>query len=213
MIRCLDIHTHHDCPQPYGVVDVSCENFTPNDGQFFSVGLHPWSTAHEPSPELWANMEKAATNSCVVAIGECGIDKLKGGPLFRQMLVFKRQIDLSEKLQKPLIIHDVKAHDVIVGIKKDLNPSQNWVVHGFRGKPTVAKMLTDAGIFLSFGENFNEDSLKSTPHEMILAETDESLLDIFAVIEKISKTLERNFTEQIAVNVSKFLGLNDNLTS
>lgn len=213
MIRCLDIHTHHPVPQPYGVVNSDCENFIPIEGQFYSVGLHPWTTSQDPAPELWENLEKSATFPNVVAIGECGIDKLKGGPLFRQMLVFKRQIELSEKIRKPLIIHDVKAHDVIVGIKKDLQPRQNWVVHGFRGKPTVAKMLTDIGIYLSFGERFNEEAIRVTPPEMILAETDESALDIFTIIRGISASLGMDFTEQIVVNVSKFLGLKDNLTS
>lgn len=79
------------------------------------------------------------------------------------MQVFRRQAELAESLCKPLVIHCVRAHDIVIGIKKELKPRQNWVIHGFRGKPTVARMLLDAGMWLSFGPRFNPDSLEVTP--------------------------------------------------
>ena len=180
------------------------------EGQLYSIGIHPWDTDINPGSIDWDKFTFMASQPCVMAIGECGIDKLKGGPLFKQMLIFKQQIDLSEKLGKPLIIHDVKAHDVIVGLKKDLNPSQNWMVHGFRGKPSVAKMLTDAGIFLSFGEKFNPDTPKEVPSNMLLAETDDSPLYISEIIQKLSANLGHDVTNLIASNTFEFLFGNSN---
>lgn len=210
MIRCLDIHTHHPAPQPLGVVSSGLSDFNPIEGQLYSVGIHPWLSDKMPSEDDWKKLEQIAKMPCVKAIGECGIDKLRGGPMFRQLLILKKQIELSEKMGKPLILHDVKAHDIILGLKKDLNPRQYWVVHGLRGKPGVAKMLTDAGIFVSFGEYFNMESLKITPPNLILAETDESSLSIETIIARISDKLERDVTELIASNTSKFLNLENN---
>lgn len=207
MTRCLDIHTHHPAPQPLGVVSSGISDFNPVEGQLYSVGIHPWLTETMPTEEDWIKLEKIAELPCVGAIGECGIDKLKGGPMFRQLLILKKQIELSEKLRKPLILHDVKAHDMILGLKRDLSPTQNWVVHGLRGKPGVTKMLTDAGIFVSFGENFNEETLKVTPQELMLAETDESLLSIEIIIGRMSECLGKDITELIASNTSRFLNL------
>ena len=209
MIRCLDIHTHHEAPQPLGIVSASFNSFKPLEGQSYSLGIHPWDSGQLPSAAEWAEFENLAELPCVVAIGECGIDKLKGGPMFKQLLVMNRQIEISEKLQKPLIIHDVKAHDVIVGLKRDLRPSQNWVVHGLRAKPTVAKMLTDAGIWVSFGEKFNPDTLKEMPGDMMLAETDESSLTIQEIISNLSSCLGRDITDLIAENTSRFLRINE----
>lgn len=206
MIPCLDIHTHHPAPRPAAVVAIIPGDFNPEPEQRYSVGIHPWDSFNSPSPETLSLLEKIASHPSIVAIGECGIDKLKGGPMFRQLQVIHRQIELSERLQKPLIIHDVKAHDVIVGLKRDLNPTQKWLVHGFRGKPTVARMLTDAGIYLSFGEKFNEESLMMTPRGMILAETDESLLSIEEIIANISKAVGKDMTEEITANTARFLG-------
>ena len=201
----LDIHTHHPAPQPCGVIAVNPSEFQPIPDQFYSIGIHPWDIGGEINEDTWESLEKYASDPQVVAIGECGIDLLKGGHLFKQMQVFKRQIDLSEKIHKPLIIHDVRAHDVIVGLKRDLKPTQQWMVHGFRGKPTVAKMLNDAGIWLSFGEKFNPLSLQAVPVEMILAETDESEMSIFEIIKTLSAVKGTDLTQDIARNVGRFI--------
>ena len=205
MTLCLDIHTHHPAPQPMGVVSCGITDFNPMEGQFYSVGIHPWDTQNSPSAQDWAELERIAALPCVVAIGETGIDKIKGGFLFRQINVMRRQIDLSESLGKPLIIHDVKAHDVIVGLKRDLNPTQKWVIHGFRGKPSVAKMMTDAGIYLSFGEKFNPDTPATIPPHLMLAETDESLLSIEEIIKNLSENLNRDIRYLIEENTRSFL--------
>ena len=211
MTRCLDIHTHHPAPRPWAVVDAPFQDFSPLEGQRYSVGIHPWLTIGNIPLQQWEALEKAAMCPEVVAIGECGIDKIKGGFMFRQVSAMQKQVELSEKLGKPLIVHDVKAHDVVVGLKKDLEPKQNWVVHGFRGKPTVAKMLTDAGIYLSYGENFNSEALLITPPDMILAETDESILPIEAIIEKLSAVLGFDAMPLVEANTAKFLSGNPSI--
>lgn len=210
MTLCLDIHTHHPAPQQNAVISMPVEEFDPMEGQWYSVGIHPWLTKgltkESISKETWNLLEKLASIPQVVAIGECGIDKVNGGFLFQQLIVLQKQINLSETLGKPLILHDVKAHDVITGLKRDLKPKQNWAVHGFRGKPTVAKMLTDAGIYLSYGEKFNPESLPVVPQHMILAETDESLLSIEEIIANLSVAAGKDMTEIIAANTARFLG-------
>lgn len=203
----LDIHTHHPAPQPDAVICATPDNFMPLDGQLYSVGIHPWDTPAGISEETWKKFEEACRHPAVKAIGECGIDLVKGGPLFRQMQVMKRQIDLSEELGKPLIIHNVHAHDVIIGLKKDLKPAQQWLVHGFRGKPTVARMLTDAGIWLSFNDRFNDASVSQIPGELILAETDESDAPISDIITSLSSLRGHDMTEEIISNARRFLSL------
>lgn len=207
MIRCLDIHSHHKAPQPLGVISSSLDDFEPINGQLYSLGFHPWSTDESPDVATWEKFGRLAAEQCVVAIGECGIDLLKGGPLFRQLLIMKKQIEISERLEKPLIIHDVKAHDIIIGLKRDLKPRQKWLVHGFRAKPAVGQMLAKAGINLSFGEKFNPETLHSVPEEMLFAETDESSLTIEEIIGHLSAERGYDLTERIAENTARFLNL------
>lgn len=203
----LDIHTHHPAPRPEAVVCVSPDQFSPMEGQLYSVGIHPWLTTGEIPDEMWEALEKVAGHPQVVAIGECGIDLVKGGPLYKQMLVMKRQIELSERIGKPVVIHCVHAHDIVIGMKKDLKPIQNWLIHGFRGKPTIAEMLTSAGISLSFGSMFNDKSVGVVPAGMLLAETDESDVSIEDIITRLSTLAGRDMKSEIEKASLHFLGL------
>lgn len=203
----LDIHTHHPAPQPEAVVSVSPDDFNPIDGQLYSVGIHPWLTSDAIPDDLWEKLEMAARHPQVVAIGECGIDLMKGGPLYKQMLVMKRQIELSEEVGKPLIIHCVHAHDIVIGLKKDLKPSENWLIHGFRGKPTIARMFLDAGIRLSFGATFNDKSVAVVPSGMLFAETDESEMTIEEIITRLSNLSGRDVKKEIERDSLRFLKL------
>lgn len=202
----LDCHTHHSAPQPNAIISTSPIGLVPDNSQKWSVGLHPWDLAlfcgrdMRIKDECWAELVSAAASSCVAAIGECGIDIPKGGLLAEQMLAFRKQALLAERLRKPLIIHCVKAQDIIIGMKKDLQPQMPWIIHGFRGKPTVAEMYLKAGFMLSFGERFNPESVAITPPDSILAETDESELIIEDIICRLEMAAGYPLTEQIARN-------------
>lgn len=201
----LDIHTHHPAPQPQAVISVSPRDFSPVEGQLYSVGFHPWDGV--PSPEDLALLDDIAAHQQVVAIGECGIDPLKGGPMFRQLLTFRHHVELSEQLHKPLIIHEVKAHDVITGLRRDLSPLMPWAIHGFRGKPTVAAMLLNAGLWLSFGIRFNAESLAIVPPDRLLAETDEAPVEITEVIAALSEAAGTELTGVIESSTVAFLNI------
>ena len=201
----LDIHSHRPAPYPEGVVSLLSPDSTLVPGQAYSVGIHPWDTTQPIAEETFGRLERLAVRPEVVAIGECGIDLLKGGPLFRQLQVLKRQIDLSERIGKPMVLHCVKGIDIILGLKRDLNPSQRWAIHGFRGKPESAMQLTSKGVFLSFGEKFNAETVMSVPQGMLLAETDESILSITEIIGTLSEAANRDMTPEIIAATSDFL--------
>lgn len=213
----LDIHTHSLAPNPMAVIDLSAqlyeakEDFEIPSGyspqQLFSAAVHPWNLTSDIPAGLLERVEKFASDPQVAIIGETGIDLPKGGPLFRQMTVFKKMIELSEKVEKPLLIHDVKAHDIIIGIYKEMRPRQPWIIHGFRGKPSVAGMFTREGIYLSFGQLFNPVTVHNIPHELILAETDESGLPISEIIHFISEARGIDMTHLIAENSARIIGL------
>ena len=210
----LDIHTHRLTPDPEAVIDLSSlvrdnEDFTiPGDytpDQRFSVGIHPWWLTSEVSETHILRVEALVADPRVGIIGEVGIDIPKGGPLFRQMLIFKRMVALSERVGKPLLIHDVKAHDIITGLYKELKPSQPWIIHGFRNKPSVAEMFLRLGMYISFGESFNPMTVHNIPADRILAETDESDLPIREIIHQLSDARGIDVTHFITENSSRLI--------
>ena len=207
----IDIHTHHPVPQPRGVVDVSFishPDITLLDGQLYSAGVHPWDTREEISEASWNTLEGLLCKPEFVAVGEAGVDLSgRGGMMFRQLQVFRRQIELSEELRKPLLVHCVKAEDVLCGLIRDLKPTQPWIIHGFRKKPQAARQLLNAGCYISLGQHFNPDTLHAIPQDRLLAETDESELSIQEIIEIQSNILGTDLEPVIAANSAKVLGL------
>lgn len=200
-----DIHSHRPAPYPEGVVSLRDFNGILLEGQAYSAGIHPWDTATSVTEDTWSRLEELAADPRIVAIGECGVDLLKGGPLFRQLQILKRQVELSENSGKPLLLHCVKAADIILGLKRDLRPSQPWIIHGFRGKPEQARQLTDKGIFLSLGEKFNPETVMMMPREMLLAETDESQLPITEIIGALSLAANRDLSPEVISNTARIL--------
>lgn len=202
----IDCHTHRSYPAPNAIISTSPIVFDPHEGQNWSVGLHPWhldlfcDDSMRIKDEIWVELVAAAANQAVVAIGECGIDLVKGPLLAIQMLAFRKQALLAERLRKPLVIHAVKAHDIIVGLKRDINPEQPWIIHGFRGKPTIASIYLNAGCMLSFGEKFNPESLDITPPDKVLAETDESEMTIDEIIARLEKSAQKSLKNLIIDN-------------
>lgn len=205
----IDVHTHHPAPAPEAIVSLDVAGiteFTPLPGQLYSIGLHPWSVSYSPY-EAFRMLETLAGNNQVAAIGEAGIDMLRGEPLFKQINNFRFQAELAQKVGKPLIIHCVRAHDIIVDIKKRIQPSVPWIIHGFRSKSSVADILLKTGCYLSFGRNFNPDTVRRVCPTRILAETDADNVGIEEVVSHISETVGHDARECVMANASAIFGI------
>ena len=125
----LDIHTHRTPPPADALLSVTLP-LPPDatldrlsDGSPVALGLHPWKTAGFNTPEeastLLAELADLAATPQVIAIGEAGLDPLRGAPLPVQESVFRSQIAISETTGKPLIIHLVRAWDQFLKIRRD----------------------------------------------------------------------------------------------
>ncbi len=143
-----------------------------------SIGLHPWHVDKERTAQACTDLLPWLSLPQVVAVGEAGIDRLRGGKMELQLEAFEMQARLAAEMKKPLIVHCVKAFDEVIRLHKTRFPHEPWVIHAFRGKPEQARQLLREGFFLSFGEHFNEEVLRLCPLNRLLIESDESLLSI-----------------------------------
>lgn len=179
------------------------ENFSPVEGQLYSVGIHPWDEAD--SALRLDVLTALAARPEVAAIGEAGLDLAKGAPMYRQLLAFRRQVEISEEVGKPLIVHCVKTTDMIMGLRRDLRPRQPWVVHGFRGKPAAAQQLLRCGCWLSFGERFNAETVRMVPADFLLAETDCSEKPIQEIVAALSEARQEDVMALAAANSERLI--------
>jgi TatD DNase family protein len=195
----IDIHTHLDVNSGSDLITVKNIRIQIGidpeipDG-WFSLGLHPWDTEHHQYRE--EDFRRVATLSNFFAIGECGLDRLRGASLNIQTEVFRQQIRLAEFYRKPIIIHCVRAWQELMDIKKEMNPTTPWIIHGFAGKPELASRLTEHGFYLSFGHKIINpppslrESLAKISLTQLFLETDDggrSIQDIYAAAASIKK--------------------------
>ena len=172
---------------------------------WFSCGVHPWNA--EDSDLQLRLLEEIIVDPNVVAVGEAGLDKLRGAEMSVQIDVLRKQIELALSANKPLIIHCVKAWDELIRLYKEYEGSNiPWIIHGYRGNPWQTEQLSKVGFKFSIGEKFNPDSLKNIPLTDIFCETDESYLTICKVYENISSVFgvnKNHFAILVADNVGR----------
>ena len=195
----VDIHTHTakrgaDLIQ---IINLDLNQTCPEQG-FYSYGIHPWAldNADFQIDEAVKILELRMQKPQVIALGEAGLDKMHKATFERQIELFERQIDLSETLQKPMILHDVKSHNEIIALRKKHKTKQPWIVHGFNGIEQDIQQLTSQGLYLSVGEALLHPerkiykSLKNIPLDRLFLETDMAEIGVEKVYEAAVNLLE-----------------------
>ena len=215
----VDIHTH--TPRSDGkliqIVNLDLQAPCREQG-YYSYGIHPWALddADFQTEKVFALLEKKLQSPNVIALGEAGLDKMHKDTFEQQIAVFEQQIELSEALQKPMILHDVKSHNEILALRKKHKAKQPWILHGFNGTEQDVRQLTGRGLYLSVGESLLHSerkitkSLKSIPLEMLLLETDMAEIGIEKVYKAAAKLLNIDVAiiqRQIFSNFVRLFGL------
>ena len=190
----IDFHTHkiYAAESPIFAIrslDIS-EIDNINEIGNYSVGLHPWHSTTRNFEENLLLLEKVLAQKNVLMLGECGLDALRGEPLPFQIMALEQQIQLAEKVGKPLVLHCVKAFNELIEIKKRLKPTVPMIVHGFNRSANIGNDLLKSGFLLSFGTallNEKNDRLRAffqkTPSESFFLETDNSDISIEKIYE------------------------------
>ena len=217
MIPFVDIHTHF--PKTDENV-ISIQNFSQNEwknlfytegGHFASVGLHPWFLTKENNEKDFEKLTQLIENQNIIAIGECGLDKLRGESLDFQINIFTKQIQLAESIQKPVIIHCVRAFNEVIALKKKLKPTIPMIIHGFNKNETVLKELIKNGFYVSIGaallrgsENFKKTVLQM-PTERLFFETDDQNIDVQQIYEAYCKAADMDLNNLKSIIYENYL--------
>lgn len=143
-----------------------------------AVGVHPQDIPKDIDQTVTSLDELLKVHGEIVAVGECGLDFSREFDLTSQEKMFRGQISLSQKYNKPLIIHSRKAMDETIGV---LTSYQNLrgVIHCYSGgKKRIDKILNMNGDWY-FGIDGNltyepglQEVLMCIPKERLVLETD-----------------------------------------
>ena len=185
----INIHTHHTKPVE-GIISIGnlYKNFDAiEQDSLYSVGLHPWYIAEQTWPDEFAIVKEKSHLQNVLAVGEAGLDKLCTTDLTLQQTVFAAHIQLANEVQKPLIVHCVRAHAEVIALLKQVEIKVPVIFHGFNKSKELAQQLITLGCYLSFGKGLekqtNQEVLAALPLDKIFLETDNSTASIAEVYE------------------------------
>ncbi len=140
------------------------------------VGIHPGKAEEKIEPIL--ELINKHSNK-ITGIGEIGLDTTyvtDDSDFLRQEKLFRSQLSIAEKLQKPISIHSRKALDEIFEIIPSYS-LKGMLLHWFDGSKKQLKKAMEMGFFVSFGPlliyaNDKQSLLTQTEFDRILVETD-----------------------------------------
>lgn len=200
-----NLHTHKFSNQP-GCLELVNQYPQEFDATipFYSIGIHPWYIVENRVEEDLKIIEEKLQNKNCLAIGECGLDKRIDIPFDLQEEIFRKQLVLAMKYQKPVVIHCVASFQELIEIKKELKVTVPMIIHGFSKKEQLARQLIDNGFYLSFGKYLMrnpelESVFKNVPNDRFFLETDtieETIEDVYDLASKY-KNLENNALQEI----------------
>ena len=149
------------------------------DFVYAAVGIHP-ENCGDFEPGMIDRLRQMAKNPRVVAIGEIGLDYYwaENPPRELQQQVFHAQLELAEKLDLPVIVHDRDAHHDCLDIVR-AHPKVTGVYHCYSGGVEDAKTLMKLGWMISFTGSITFKNARRAlevidllPMDRIMIETD-----------------------------------------
>ena len=142
-----DFHTHNAKPAEQVVKLLSAAELPaePLPGVFFALELHPWEL-----PETFSGLSNAFLDQIhkADAIGEVGLDRLKGPSLDVQRQYLRAVLEAAADCRKPVVFHCVRAFPELLAAVKPF-PQIRKILHGFQGNDQKAAALQEAGFLIT----------------------------------------------------------------
>lgn len=117
---------------------------------YATVGFHP-TDAKDVKDEDFILLKEQLRHPKVVGVGECGLDFYwDKDHIDQQIDIFKKQIDISLEIDKPLVIHMRDASEATYNVLSEYEHLKG-VMHCYSGSAEMAPLFTDLGLKISLG--------------------------------------------------------------
>ena len=174
------------------------------------IGVHPVDIK-KYNDKVEKELERLAlTEKKVVAIGEIGLDyHWMEDPKDVQIAGFRKQMELAERVKKPVVIHTREALQDTLDVLKDYK-NVGGILHCYPGsleaaKPFLNRYCLGIGGTLTFKNNKKTKELvKNLPLEKIVLETDCPYL---TPVPFRGKRNEPIYTKYVAEEVARIKGI------
>ena len=148
-------------------------------GIYHAVGVAP-SEVTNPGPDWINTIEKYLELPNVVAVGETGLDYFKQfGDKRSQIELFITQLEIAQKHNLPVIIHNREAGKDLYDVLTERLPDAGAILHCYSENAEYAKKCLDKNIWFSFAGNLTyrnarnlHETVLNIPVDRILIETE-----------------------------------------
>lgn len=162
-------------PDTFDTISSLCEQY---DMLYMALGVHP-SECETYDILAEKKILEFSYNKKLVAIGEIGLDyHYDSENKQAQQKVFISQLELAQKMNLPVLIHDREAHEDCFHILQDFK-LKDVIFHCFSGTPKFAEKCIEQGYYIAVGgivtfKNAKDlkESVKIVPLDKLLLETD-----------------------------------------
>jgi len=180
-----------------------------------TAGVHPHN-ARTFDRHTQGELRSLASSARVVAIGECGLDYDRDfSPRDQQRAAFEAQLELAIELQKPVFLHQRRAHDDFERILRNGRAKlKGGVVHCFTGDERELDSYLELGLCIGI-TGFICDERRGThlqqlvrriPPERLMIETDAPFLLPRDLPGAAGRRNEPAFLPHVARRVAHFAG-------
>ena len=119
------------------------------DEVYLTLGYHPSEVDTVTDDDL-LELENLLKLDKVVGLGEIGLDYYYGKDNKNEQIeLFRKQLNIAEKLDIPVVIHSRDAVEDTINILKEFDLT--GVIHCFSGSVETAKIYTSMGYMLGIG--------------------------------------------------------------
>ncbi len=155
------------------------ENLKTASHVYYAVGVSP-SEVINPGRDWQLRVEEGVQLSQVVAIGETGLDYYrKFGDKDSQIELFIAQLELADRVDKPVVIHNRDAGNDVLEILRQKVPRRGGVLHCYSEDWEYAQRALELNIYISFAGNLTyrnarnlHETAKNMPLDRILIESE-----------------------------------------
>ncbi len=145
---------------------------------YAAVGVHPYDVTEMCENDIKL-LQKCFNYYKVVAVGEIGLDyHYEDADREKQKYWFKKQLELAENVEKPVIIHSRDASEDTFKIIAE-SRIRSGVIHAFSGSAELAREYVKLGFYIGIGGVVTFKNAKKLikvateiPMSRILLETD-----------------------------------------
>lgn len=148
------------------------------EGIYGAIGIHPSDTYKYPDieKELSVIEDIIKSEKKIVALGEIGLDyHYDFSPKDIQKEYFKAQLELSEKLNVPVVIHDRDAHGDVFDMLSRVKVRA--VLHSCSESAEQVRQYCKMGHYISFSGSVTFKNARSVKEAALAADEDKLLIE------------------------------------